>query len=182
MRRVSIIIRTYWNSSPSSSGEDSIREWAIIELQGDLETRGNKCLQKQFIGDLSYNKYGQPILIIGHHILTGKEVKFEKPMAILHKNVFSEEKQVKDKDEELDDSIDDTILLNESHLHQPHNNTTVLDTTVAIENKTKVRTEYTVEAIVKKKLVFKTRPKPIIANVPDWINNLISFNATAEFL
>lgn len=68
--------------------------------------------------------------------------------------------------EDQDESIDDTILLNDSH-QQPLNNTTILDTTVGIENKTKVRTEYTVRAIVKKKLIFKTRPKPIIANVPD---------------
>lgn len=81
---------------------------------------------------------------------------------MLHKKVYTEEKAVN-----KDDSIDDTILLNESHQQQPHNNTTVLDTTVGIENKTKVRTEYTVRAIVKKKLIFKTRPKPIIANVPD---------------
>lgn len=70
--------------------------------------------------------------------------------------------QRQNEEEEKDDSIDETVLLNDTH-----NNTTVLDTTVAIENKTKVRTEYVVRAIVKKKLIFKARPKPIIANVPD---------------
>lgn len=84
-------------------------------------------------------------------------------MAVLEKKVYTEQKQINgEADEEKDDSIDETILLDETH-----NNTTVLDTTVAIENKTKVRTEYTVRAIVKKKLIFKARPKPIIANVPD---------------
>lgn len=135
-------------------------EWAIIELQGDLEARGNKATSNQFIGDLSYNKFGQPVLIIGHHILTGRESKFDKPMAVLEKKVYTEQKHA---DDEKDDSIDETILLDET----THNNTTVLDTTVAIENKTKVRTEYTVRAVVRKKLIFKARPKPIIANVPD---------------
>uniref|UniRef100_A0A1B6DT75 Chromosome transmission fidelity protein 8 homolog n=1 Tax=Clastoptera arizonana TaxID=38151 RepID=A0A1B6DT75_9HEMI len=32
--------------------------------------------------------------------------------------------------------------------------------------RTDEKTEYTIKAIVKHKLVFKTRPKPIIANVP----------------
>lgn len=141
-------------------------------------------MDNQFIGDLSYNKYGQPvserthfhtgqtilihiitiafqILIIGHHVLTGRETKCDKPLAVLEKKVFTEERSA-----DKDDSIDDTILLNESH-QAPLNNTTVLDTTVGIENKTKVRTEYTVRAIVTRKLVFKTRPKPIIANLPD---------------
>lgn len=38
-----------------------LQEWAIIELQGDLEARGNKAVNNQFIGDLSYNKHGQPV-------------------------------------------------------------------------------------------------------------------------
>lgn len=44
-------------------------------------------------------------------------------------------------------------------------NRTVLDSTVAIEHKTKQNTEYHVRAIIRKKIIFKTRPKPIIANV-----------------
>ena len=39
------------------------QEWAILELQGDLEARGNKSVNNQFIGDLSYNKYGQPVSV-----------------------------------------------------------------------------------------------------------------------
>lgn len=42
---------------------------------------------------------------------------------------------------------------------------TILDSTISIENKTVQKTEYYVKAIVKRKIVFKSRPKPIIANV-----------------
>lgn len=44
-------------------------------------------------------------------------------------------------------------------------NRTVLDSTVSIENKLEINTEYCIRGIVKKKLIFKSRPKPIIANI-----------------
>ncbi|XP_073836852.1 chromosome transmission fidelity protein 8 homolog isoform X1 [Musca autumnalis] len=136
----------------TSSG---LKEWAILELQGDLEVRTNEDMHDQFVGDLYYNKYGQPILIIGHHILQGREQKLEKPFAVLEKSKTNEGQHL----------LDQTVTnLNASVI----NNTvdrTLLDNTVALENKTKQRTEYTVQAIVTKKLTFKSRPKPIIANV-----------------
>lgn len=52
------------------------------------------------------------------------------------------------------------------HSFQNPNETTILDSTLAIENKTEHMSEYIVKALIKKKLVFKSRPKPIIANVP----------------
>lgn len=90
-------------------------EWAIIELQGDLKSHSNSSFDGQFIGDLHYSKTGTPILIIGHHLLYGKEVVLEKPLALLEKG----------QNEEL-------------------------------------HTEYKVKCIIKKKLLFKTRPKPIV--------------------
>lgn len=38
-----------------------MQEWGIVELQGDLEVRGNDIMDNQFIGDLNYDKYGQPV-------------------------------------------------------------------------------------------------------------------------
>lgn len=68
--------------------------------------------------------------------------------------------------EQLDQSnismIDSTINLDTSNVSL---NRTVLDSTVAIEHKTKHNTEYYVRAIVSRKIVFRSRPKPIIANV-----------------
>lgn len=90
-------------------------EWAIIELQGDLKSHSDSKFEGQFIGDLHFTKTGTPLLIIGHHLLYGKEVKLEKPLALLEKQ----------------------------HNEQSH-------------------TEYIVKTIVTKKLLFKTRPKPIV--------------------
>lgn len=35
-----------------------------------------------------------------------------------------------------------------------------------MEEANETKTEYTVKAIVRKKLLFRTRPKPIVTNVP----------------
>lgn len=46
-------------SSPNC--ETGLPEWGIVELQGDLEVRENQIMSGQFVGDLCYNKYGQPV-------------------------------------------------------------------------------------------------------------------------
>ena len=42
----------------------------------------------------------------------------------------------------------------------------VKDIEVTEGSQTEAQTNYNIVAVVKKKLLFKTRPKPIIANVP----------------
>lgn len=81
----------------------------------------------QYIGDLHFSKSGTPILIIGMHVLHGKEVPLPKPYAVLVK-----------KNSEKDNAG-----------HAPE-----------------IKTEYVAKAIVKNKLIFKTRPIPVIRNVP----------------
>lgn len=155
------------------SGENGVDEWGIIELQGDLEVRDDEIINGEYIGNLNYDKHGQPvnktteneeyecklshelyqILIVGHHILHGKEQRIEKPFAVLRKttNVKSNiENENESEENELNQTVDRTIL----------------DSTVAIEHKSTTSSEYIVVAVVKKKLLFKTRPKPIIANAP----------------
>lgn len=74
------------------------------------------------VGDLNFfQRNRHPVLILGHHVLNGKETKLEQPMAVIEK--------------------------------------------VTVEGKTK----YRVKAVVKKKLLFKSRPKPIISNVAERI-------------
>ncbi|XP_071443340.1 chromosome transmission fidelity protein 8 homolog [Hetaerina americana] len=109
--------------------DDTTRDWAVIELQGDLESRIHCEVTGKFIGDLHYNQQKTPILIIGHHILHGKIVQLDKPLAVMEK--------VK---------------------------TTKVDSKLKNQD-SKSSVSYEVKAIVHKKLLFKTRPKPIIANV-----------------
>jgi len=100
------------------SNEEGVKEWVIVELQGDLGSREEASLDEQFVGDLYYNREGSPILIIGHHILFGTVLKLEKPFAVLEK--------------------------------------------VRVENERK--TEYSVKAVIKRKLCFRDRPKPIVGS------------------
>ncbi|XP_034250015.1 chromosome transmission fidelity protein 8 homolog [Thrips palmi] len=106
-------------------------QWGIVELQGDIVSQSGNDLHGQFIGDLHYTKQGTPIFIIGHHILTGKEVSLEKPFAVLERKRG--------------------ILPQCCEEDNPE--------------KSEFRTEYQIRAIIKKKLIFKVRPKPIISNV-----------------
>lgn len=50
---------------------------------------------------------------------------------------------------------------------QPNTSISILDSTVNIENRTKAEVEYHVRALIKKKLVFNQRPRPIISTLTD---------------
>ncbi|KAL1395737.1 hypothetical protein pipiens_011024 [Culex pipiens pipiens] len=150
------------------NAEGDIEEWCIVELQGDLEVRGDRMMDGQFIGDLLYNKYGQPILIIGHHILQGRCQKIDKPLLVMEKcstrGKQQQQRRTQDDDEDNETMLDVSQV---SHLDSSiaSSNRTVLDSTVAVEHKTVPKTEYLVRAVVRQKVLFKARPKPIIANV-----------------
>lgn len=87
---------------------------ALIELQGELKSVTDTPLEDQYIGDLHFTTNGTPVLIIGHHLLYGKEVLLEKPLAYMEKKNSNDS------------------------------------------------TEYIVKTIITKKIIFKTRPKPVV--------------------
>ncbi|XP_052755005.1 chromosome transmission fidelity protein 8 homolog [Galleria mellonella] len=100
--------------------EGGVPEWAIVELQGLIQTKKESLEGPTVVGDLHYySRNHHPVLILGHHVLNGKEVKLDQPMAVIEKVNASD------------------------------------------------KTEYKVRAVVKKKILFKSRPKPIISNVAE---------------
>jgi chromosome transmission fidelity protein 8 len=95
------------------------------------------------MGDLHFSSDGVPILILGNHVLYGKAITLEKPYVLLTKlrtsNSCNNELLMKDLDDD-DDKSDMNVSMNE----------------------TKSMVTYFVKAVIKRKLLFNKRPRPIV--------------------
>ncbi|CAH8606805.1 unnamed protein product [Heterobilharzia americana] len=95
-----------------------VDEWLLIELQGDILSKTSNSLEGRTLGDLHFSQQtGDPVFLIGHHVLFGKLINLEKPMLITKKCATSG------------------------------------------------KLSYEIVSVIRRKLLFKTRPKPIISSV-----------------
>jgi chromosome transmission fidelity protein 8 len=85
-----------------------------------------------FFYNLILTSKGVPILIIGHHVLHGKVVNLDKPLLVMRKTRENRETL---NDEEMSEDC---------------------------EQSQQNLTQYLVKAVVRKKLLFNKRPRPIV--------------------
>ena len=64
---------------------DTFDKWGLVELQGTVDCPNSVTLQGAHIGDLHLDARGTPHLVIGHHLLTGKIQKLDKPFGVMEK-------------------------------------------------------------------------------------------------
>jgi chromosome transmission fidelity protein 8 len=104
-------------------GEEECSEWAIVELQGVVETQASfqGSIQNLEIGRLCHSdsSQGTYTFTVGYHELVGSKVTLKKPLLVLKKLQFDE-----------------------------------------VSGKA---TELEVVGIIRTKILFKTRPKPLIS-------------------
>ena len=113
-------------------------------MQGDLEIETGDSLANKFMGDLHFNTDGTPVLILGHHVLYGKVLALDKPFVFLKKSKTSV--AIKS---DINDDEDESIVCDDE------------DTKEKVPE-LKTTTSYIVQAVIRRKLLFNKRPRPIV--------------------
>ncbi|KIY51743.1 hypothetical protein FISHEDRAFT_36408 [Fistulina hepatica ATCC 64428] len=124
---------------PPTLAKISHHESVLIELQGTIHVDQKIERDGEFVGTLTIDDdMAKPTLFIGHNLLEGKVVTLPKPIAVLHRKGGT---PVKGAQTEISDK--------ESGLRPTASTTAV---------------QWTISAIVKRKIVFSKRPTPIVKN------------------
>ncbi|KAI3988705.1 hypothetical protein MKX01_030224 [Papaver californicum] len=121
-----------------SCGEGNCPEWAIVELQGMIEVQPcfKDRIQNLEIGILCRNSSEENYTFtVGYHELSGTKMKLKKPYLVLRKKRTILESSIPDEEEE----------------------------DINKANSPKTETELEVIGIIRHRILFKTRPKPLIS-------------------
>ncbi|KAF8896082.1 chromosome transmission fidelity protein 8 [Infundibulicybe gibba] len=126
---------------PPGLAQISHDELVLIELQGTLEVECTDPAERdgRLIGTLCLDTPGKPTLRIGHHLLEGKVASLPKPLAVLVRAGMDAEGESMSMEWEADTQAQ-----------------------AQEQAQTQVQVGWDVVAIVKKKIVFSTRPMPIV--------------------
>ncbi|KAI3847529.1 hypothetical protein MKX03_019912 [Papaver bracteatum] len=122
-----------------SCGDGSCPEWAIVEIQGMIEVQPcfKDRIQNLEIGILCRTSSEENYTFtIGYHELSGTKMKLKKPYLILKKKR----------------TILDSIPVEEEE-----------EEDISKANSSKTETELEVIGIIRHRILFKTRPKPLIS-------------------
>ncbi|CAI5744112.1 unnamed protein product [Peronospora destructor] len=103
----------------------AVKEWSLLEFQGDLLPIETLDLRGLDLGTLRYGQGGTITLRIGNHVLAGKVMELSTPFAILQK----------------DGDID--VAMDEDEAADPN-------------------TKYEVVGIARTRVIFASRPKPVL--------------------
>ncbi|MCL7029239.1 hypothetical protein MKW94_026858 [Papaver nudicaule] len=135
-----------------SCGDGNCPEWAIVELQGMIEVQPcfKDCIQNLEIGILCRTSSEENYTFtVGYHELSGTKMKLKKPYLVLKKKR----------------TILDSVSDEEEDIGKPKS--------------PKTETELEVIGIIRHRILFKTRPKPLISKPEVFVKEKKKASTTA---
>ena len=151
-----IPIKTY---DDSHTDQGAVTEYSLIELNGNIYVEGEKNIENNLagecIGNITMKGLGKPVMIIGAHKLEGEIQKLSKPFYILEKQDTIESQTTSEK------NCDDMIIEYNNDSDEENNNYNNERDDV-MEHDNSQGPGFHIIGMVKQKILFKSRPKPIV--------------------